>query len=843
MWQLIRKGSLIAALAAFTVVLLTACGGGGSGDDLSSTEPESTVVRGSVGDGPITGATVNIYNVKGELVRTGTSDNKASYRSRFKTRSSDYPLFLKVSDGIDLVTGDAPDFELVSVMMDKSNSTANINPFSTLIVKMAENMAGGVNADNINYANHVVMEKYSFGLDPNVVDNPVTKRITSQSVAHIVKASEALGEMIRRTRDVISATGNALSCDDVVDAIAADMADGFLDGMGASGSDPTIAAVANVVSGQVLVETLTNNLKVNGVVATTVIDQAIKITHSSDESLEMSGSVRVSSGLLEQTKQSLAAARVVDSSSILAGLAADIENITVDSSAADASRVLSTSASQWLDNAVTRASTAGTQNLRAINQVASTSLDPGTGAGFPDTVSIDPVIKDTPLPVVKDASPPVVEDATSTVVDDAAPPVVDGEAVRVTDNLVAFYPFVERSGNVVRDLSSSAVPMDLIITGAVTWYGAGNGVVMNGGRVGTTGPATELINTLRASNSSSFEVWVEPGDLTQSGPSRMVSVGNGWAAQNFMLGQAGDDVEARLLHTGKQTMIDPKVRTDNGVLDASLVHLVHTYDGAVERLYINGVQHDQTAAMSGGYGNWDMSHVFSIGNEASSDRPYNGVIRLVAVYDRPLGLADIQQNYAAGPTVGSVDGGVEGANYVPVITGTPAKSAATGEPYDFQPAASDADGDTLVFSITGQPEWTSFDTTTGRLSGIPGIGDVGTYSDILITVTDGTDEISLGAFSIQVSETVQVGTLSLSWSAPTLRSDGTPLSPEEISGYRIHYGEYEGDYTESVNIANGKTQSVTLKEVPVGGYYVAMTAYDVDGRESSNSASVFKVVQ
>jgi hypothetical protein len=414
-----------------------------------------------------------------------------------------------------------------------------------------------------------------------------------------------------------------------------------------------------------------------------------------------------------------------------------------------------------------------------------------------------------------------------------------GASVRVADNLVAFYPFVTRTGNVVRDLSGSASPMDLTITGAVSWYGAGNGV-MNGGRVGTTGPATDLINALRASNSSTFEVWVEPGNLTQSGPTRMVSVGGGWAKQNFMLGQVGANVEARLLHTGKQSMVDPMLRTDNGVLDSSLVHLVHTYDGAVEGLYINGVQDSQTVAMSGGYDNWDMTHVFSIGNEVDVDRSYNGIIRMVAVYDRPLDIAEIQQNFVAGPTTANVGGGIEGANYVPLISGKSARSAATDERYTFQPVASDADGDSLTFSITGKPAWANFNAATGRLSGIPTSNDVGTYGDIVISVTDSIDTISLAAFSIEVSK---MGSFNLSWTAPTMRSDGTPLSLADISGYRIYYGEYEGDYPESVEIANGTAQSKTLTGIPVGTYYVVMSTYDVDGRESSFSNYAIKTSQ
>ena len=97
-----------------------------------------------------------------------------------------------------------------------------------------------------------------------------------------------------------------------------------------TGSDPTIAAVANVVTGQVLVEAMTNTLKVNGVIATVVIDQAISIAHSSAKSSQMSDSVRITSGLVNQAKLSVAAAQVVDSSARLVDLAADIDSISAD---------------------------------------------------------------------------------------------------------------------------------------------------------------------------------------------------------------------------------------------------------------------------------------------------------------------------------------------------------------------------------------------------------------------------------------------------------------------------------------------------------------------------------
>jgi hypothetical protein len=79
-------------------------------------------------------------------------------------------------------------------------------------------------------------------------------------------------------------------------------------------------------------------------------------------------------------------------------------------------------------------------------------------------------------------------------------------------------------------------------------------------------------------------------------------------------------------------------------------HIVHTYDGTTERLYIDGVERPETVALSGDYSNWDTTDLFSIGNEAGSDRPFHGEVYLVAVYDRALSAAEVRQNFDAGKT-------------------------------------------------------------------------------------------------------------------------------------------------------------------------------------------------
>ncbi len=96
---------------------------------------------------------------------------------------------------------------------------------------------------------------------------------------------------------------------------------------------------------------------------------------------------------------------------------------------------------------------------------------------------------------------------------------------------------------------------------------------------------------------------------------------------------------------------------------------------------------------------------------------------------------------------------VTNVNDPPTIGGSPDPSVAQGGAYSFTPTANDVDvGDTLTFSITNKPGWASFDTATGALTGIPGNSDVGDYTGIVISVTDGNSApVSLAAFDVTVT--------------------------------------------------------------------------------------------
>ncbi len=179
------------------------------------------------------------------------------------------------------------------------------------------------------------------------------------------------------------------------------------------------------------------------------------------------------------------------------------------------------------------------------------------------------------------------------------------------------------------------------------------------------------------------------------------------------------------------------------------------------------------------------------------------------------------------------------ANGAPTISGTPATTVTAGSSYSFQPTANDPNGDTLSWSITNKPSWATFSTTTGKLSGAPTTGNVGSYANIRIAVTDGTSTTSLSAFSIAVAQNVS-GSASLSWQAPTQNIDGTPLG--DLAGFRIVYGTSAGALSQTVEVANAGATNYTVDSLGSGTWYFAIKAYTASGTESALSAVASKSI-
>lgn len=171
-------------------------------------------------------------------------------------------------------------------------------------------------------------------------------------------------------------------------------------------------------------------------------------------------------------------------------------------------------------------------------------------------------------------------------------------------------------------------------------------------------------------------------------------------------------------------------------------------------------------------------------------------------------------------------------NHAPTISGTPTAAVNASTPYTFTPSAADADGDALAFSIQNKPAWATFNTTTGRLSGTPAAADVGTYSNISITVSDGQANAALSAFAVAVT-TVSNGRATLSWTAPTANTDGSTLS--NLAGYRIRYGTSASALTSTIAIDNASVTTFVVENLSPATWYFAVTAVNSQGAESTNS--------
>lgn len=555
-----RQQARTATLWALTAIVLTGCLSEGTEDQPDADTDFDAQLTGSVGDGPVIGASIRIFGNDGSQLAELESDANAGYNIVIRTQGKHYPLIIDARNGTDIVTGLPPDFTLVGAATEPGKkSVANINPFSTLAVEIASELGGGATKANIQAAEDIVTDSVNSGLTTLVSSGPMSTPIDHGNIAEIVKASETLGETIRRTRDWLNAFGFASNGDTVIQAIGSDLTDQVIDGSGGRRSDPRIAAVFTIVTAQVLLEAMTNELKVNGVDSTAALESAIARV--------MPGAVSPTLGELTVTAQMLRA--TVTGLDALAGVVDD-------------------------------------PRLDALRQAVA-----GLRAG------LEPALVRSLLAA-----------GHSSLLDEFLPLVADG----------------------------STVTIDTI-----------NGIVRTGSSTGTS-------------------------------------------------------------------------------------------------------------------------------------------------------------------------------NRAPTISGTPPTQVAAGTTYSFTPTATDADGDQLSFTATGLPLWATLSPSTGLISGAPDAGDIGTYSGITITVTDGAATASLGPFSIDVLDTGgATGSAVLSWAAPTQNEDGTPLT--NLAGYRLYWGTNAGNYTSSVTISNPGVTTYVVENLLPGSYEFVATAFNNAGVESAFSNSATKIVQ
>jgi hypothetical protein len=735
-----------------------------------------------------------------------------------------------VQGGIDLVTGREPDFRLTSIVEHPSVKLANINPYTTVIVAAARAMPGGLSEENVSLARRGVTQQLNFGLDPRLLADPIETSIGTDNVAVMVRSSEAFGEMIRRTASSLQAAGFSLSADQVVAAIGDDLSDGVLDGRGAARADQRVAAVANLTSAQVLVETLSNSLRVDGTPAAEAMDAAIRTTHPGVGDAGLTAGVRVNAELLQQARTTVAAAQVLAPSVQLSSIAMVLADISVDSLPRAVEAVLPGDTSVDLDAAILLASSASEEQLAVVNEAM---REPGSTQNQPPQFGATPA--SSVLVGATYQFEPLASDA-------------DGDTLAFEiANLPAWASFDVVSGGLTGTPDAGHI-------------GTYSGIIISaddGSATATLGPFTI---TVSGQNSAPVISGAAPAS---------VAVGQAYSFQPIASDADGDSLQFSIANRPAWATFDGSSGRLSGTPASAGTYsdiVISVSDGTASSslpaftVSVNPVTPDNSAPIIAGTpaGSVTEDSTYAFRPSASdadgdtlsfsiSGRPVwanfdSATGRLSGTPDNShVGShANIVISVTDGQSVVSLNPfsiQVLNSNDAPSIAGNPPISATAGEPYSFTPTASDPDGDQLTFSIGNRPAWASFDPATGRLWGTPGAEDAGSYADVRIRVSDGTESTALPAFSVVVDNSPeQTGSVSLTWAAPATRSDGEALPLAEIAGYTLYYGTVLGDYPNSLDIDSAAATSITVDDLPLATYYFVLTTRDTGGLESEFSA-------
>ncbi|PVV08511.1 MAG: ATPase [gamma proteobacterium symbiont of Ctena orbiculata] len=223
---------------------------------------------------------------------------------------------------------------------------------------------------------------------------------------------------------------------------------------------------------------------------------------------------------------------------------------------------------------------------------------------------------------------------------------------RYENAVIALFEFKTGSGSIAYDTSGVDPAINLSISGGVTWV-EGWGLDFSDGKAqGSTGDSRKISQLIQATGEYTVEAWVVPANVTQEGPARIISYSAGTDVRNVTLGQTLYNYNH--LHRSSTTdgNGEPAHSTsdDDEDLQATEQHVVATFDPENgRRLYVDGVftdDLDETAP--GNLNDWDDSYALVLGNEASSDRPWAGKIRLLAIHNRALNAEQVKQNFDAG---------------------------------------------------------------------------------------------------------------------------------------------------------------------------------------------------
>lgn len=165
-----------------------------------------------------------------------------------------------------------------------------------------------------------------------------------------------------------------------------------------------------------------------------------------------------------------------------------------------------------------------------------------------------------------------------------------------------------------------------------------------------TADAQKLNQRLKASGQLTIEAWIQPDNLTQNGPARIVTLSKDSSNRNVTLGQQNDQYEVRLRTTKTSTNGLPGLNAKSKSASTKMTHVVFTRskDGSTVT-YINGKQSSRGKSL-GNFANWDGRYQFAIGDEVSGGRSWQGIISSVGIFDSALPADVVADRFGQGPS-------------------------------------------------------------------------------------------------------------------------------------------------------------------------------------------------
>lgn len=795
-------------------------------------------ISGSVGDGPVVAADILIMDSNQVSLGTTNSDSSANFDVSVETLDSSYPLLLESTGGTDLVTSAAPDFTMFSMVLQAGDeSIANINPFTSIAFETARDLPGGLTSQNMQTGLATVARSFNAGLNSMAGIDTLNAEINAGNIAELVRAAEAVGEVVRRVRDNLASAGISRSGDDIVAAIGSDLTDNVLDGQGGPRADARIAALAGIALAQISLETMQNQLQVQGSDSMIRIENAISQVFSGTPVPAIS-ELRSTAEMIDAARVGVFAANVLQASPDLATLITEIATLAPGMSVSQLRQRLGSNPSNAFVNSMARVASASDSELAVVLQVLRT--------GDADPQNSAPQISGTPLTQVAVGATysftPTASDADGDVLSFSISGQPQWATFDSSTGTLSGTPGANDTGSSpgivisVTDGQETAVLAPFTIT--VTDVVVNTAPVINGI------PATLVL----AGDAYQFT----PSASDADGDSLTFSVQNrpAWAAFDSQSGQlSGTPTNA---DTGDWNGI--VISVSDGAASASLPAFNISVTQIIPPNQAPVISGTPDLTIEAG----SLYRFFPTASDADGDTLVFSINGLPSWATFRSSDGRLRGTPASGDTgtyagiVISVSDGQDTAtlpafaiqvteppNTAPQISGNPPADALAGSAYVFAPTATDADGDTLTFSVSGLPGWASFNANTGAITGTPSAADTGVYSGISISVSDGSDSATLGPFSITVTEVV-LGSATLTWNAPTLNTDGSPLN--DLAGYRIYWGTTPGVYTDSVTINNPGVTTYVVENLAPGTYEFVSTALNSAGVESDYSNTASKTI-